>query len=537
MEKAHNHHNKILLFGFLVFLVLYNFTNIFYWWPTLAGTGHLIFNWPDATANYWFAELFAKTNKLWSFEYLNILSDNLIHARSINVIEGNLVPITFLPAIAIFGGAFRILGSFGILAFTPFLAALSGLLVYRLMNYIFQDKDISLISTLLFWSMAPWVFFANVVMLPNVLFIFLILAGFWALAKSLFFSKPLYWILACLFLSLAIFVRPTEIVWLAIIFIYVLYINRAKINWKNYLYGVLILAATSFWFLSLNKITYGAYFSLGYFNLQSGNLPLEFDNANSYGLLNNLKLLIAPFGFDFILIFKNIYKYFVKIFAPYLILAFIALVILFYKKKATGVWKKYIIISPIIFIVIFLYYGAWDLADPLVKELNKISISYVRYFLPLYIWTLPLVAWAIKKIFFGPTKINKISYYIIIAALILSSVKLAFYSKHDGLLKNLDNLASYKEQYQALSQQVEEQAVIISSRSDKVFFPEYRVIVYTNGTDIWPRVAKIASVAPIYYYTDQNISVDQEILNGLNWTLEDKGQIWHNFKLYKVVNN
>lgn len=535
MENTHKNHNKILLFGFLLFLVIYNFTNIFYWWPTLYSSGHLIFNWPDAAANYWFAELFAKTNKLWSFEYLNLLTDNLIHARSINVLDGNLVPITFLPVVVIFGGAFRILGTFGVLAFTPLLAALSGLLVYRLVDYIFRDKDISLISALLFWSMAPWVFFANVVMLPNILFIFLVLAGFWALAKSLVFSKSLYWILACLFLSLAVFVRPTEIVWLAIIFIYVLYLNRVQIDWKHYLYGLLILAATSFWFFSLNKMTYGAYFSIGYFNLQSGALPLEFDNAKSLWLLDYLKLLIAPFGFDLVLILKNVYNYFVKIFVPHLILTIIGLMIFFYKKQVQGVWKKYLIISPIIFIIIFVYYGAWDLADPLVKELNKISISYVRYFLPLYIWLLPLVAWAIKKIFFGPTKINKASYYIVIVALILASVKLAFYSQHDGLLKNLDNLENYNEQYQVVSQKVENEAIIVSSRSDKVFSPKYKVIVYTDSLDIWSRVAKIASLVPIYYYTDQDINVDQALLNELNWTLEDQGQIWHNFKLYKVV--
>ena len=77
--------------------------------------------------------------------------------------------------------------------------------------------------------MAPWIFFANVVMLPNILFTFLLLAGFWAIAKSILFSKHLYWILGSLFLSLAVFVSPTAIIWLALMFIVVIYINRQKI--------------------------------------------------------------------------------------------------------------------------------------------------------------------------------------------------------------------------------------------------------------------------------------------------------------------
>lgn len=533
-------HNKILFISFIVFLFIYNFTNISVWWPMLAETGHLIFNWPDATANYFFADLFTKTNHLWSFEYLNLLTDNLLHARSINVIDGNLVPITFLPAIVIFGTAGRILGEFGVLALTPFLAALSGLLVYRLVYYIFKDLDLSLISALLFWSLAPWVFFANVVMLPNILFIFLLLAGWWAIAKSILFTKNLYWILGSLFLSLAVFVRPTEIVWLSLIFIFIIYINRQKIYFKNYIYGILIFLATAFFFLSLNKATYGSYLSIGYFNFQSDSLSSGFTNQISNNLWDYIKLLIAPFGFNLTLILKNFYKYFIGIFTPHILLALVGIVILFYKKQINYPWQKYLILTPFIFILLLIYYASWDLADPLVRELNKISISYVRYFLPLYIWILPLIAWGIKQVFFGPGKINKAVYYIVMIALILSSLKLAFYSEHDGLFKNVDTLNNYNQQYQLVSNIIEEDAIIITDRSDKIFFPKYRVIVPQGDLELWPRVSKIVNQAAIYYYTNKSeaeISVDQELVNELNLELVDKGQIWHNFKLYKVISN
>jgi len=528
-------HSIILLVFFVVFLLIYNFTNIFIWWPKLIDTGHLIFNWPDANANYFFAKIFSHSNYLAYYEPLNLLTDNLLHTRSINVIDGNLVPITFLPAIVLFGTAWRILGDFGILAFSPFLAALSGLLVYRLMYYIFKDLDLSLISALLFWSLAPWVFFSNVVMLPNILFIFLSLAGFWSLAKSIVKDKSLYWILSSLFLSLAIFVRPTEIVWLALIIIFVVYINRHKFHYKNYIYSSLIFLGTAFLFLSLNKSTYGAYLSLGYFNFQEDSLASEFNTQQTSNLLDYIKLLLFPFGFDLILILKNIYYYFIKIFTPHLLLALIALVMMVYRKQISYPWKKYLLLTPFIFLLIFIYYASWDLADPLVKELNKISISYVRYFLPLFILTIPLTALGVKQIFFGPTKINKLSYYIVLIALILSSIKLAFYSEHDGLLANKDTLNNYYIQYQLISEQVEDNAVIISERSDKIFFPKYRVITYNNNPDLWSRTAKILDKTPIYYYTDQSIDVDQKTLDKLNLKLENHGQIWHDFSLYKLI--
>lgn len=532
-------HNKILIILFFVFLFIYNFTNIFAWWPMINSTGHIIFNWPDSTANYFFSGLFSQSGQLWFYEPLNIITDNLLHARSINVVDANLVPITFLPVLVIFGSVWRIFGQFGVLALTPLLAVLSGLVVYRLVYYIFKDLDLSLIVTLLFWSLAPWVFFANEVMLPNILFVFLALVSFWALAKSVIEEKSLYWILGTLLLSLAIFVRPNEILWLAVIFIFLVYYNRHKIYLKHYVYGVLIFLAVLILFLILNKNTYGSYFSLGYFNLQNNTLSTEFSASVVINFFDYIKLLIAPFGFHLFLMVNNIYQYFIKIFTPHLLLAFIGAIILFYKKELTPIWKKYFVLTVIIFFLIFLYYGSWDLADPLVKELNTISISYVRYFLPLYILVLPLTGLAIKKIFYGPTKINKAAYIIIIMALMLSSVKLAFYSKHDGLWSNLDNLKKYNEQYQAVSQIIDKGSVVISARSDKVFFPEYQVIVPQGDLPLWPRVRNIINLVPVYYYTDkdsQSLAVDQQELDKLNLTLQDMGKIWHNFSLYKIVN-
>jgi hypothetical protein len=537
MMSTSQKHNKILIILFLVFLLVYNFTNITIWWPMLASTGHLIFNWPDATANYFFADLFAKTNQFQYFEPLNLLTDNLLHARSFNVVDGSLVPITFLPALVIFGGIFRILGEFGILAFTPLLAALSGLLIYRLVYYIFKDLDLALISAILFWSLAPVIFFANVVMLPNILFIFLALAGWWAITKSLIFKKNFYWILGSLFLALAVFVRPTEVIWLALLWIFLIYFNKKKLKPKRCLSGILIFLAVAFAFLSFNKLTYGGFLSTGYLNLQSGDLSPEFEQQQSTGLLDYIKLLIAPFGFNLKLIFSNFYNYFIKIIAPHFILAILGLSILFYKKQINTAWKKYLMLTPFIFGLILIYYASWDLADPLVKELNKISISYVRYFLPLYIWILPLVAWGIKQIFFGPTKINKLAYYIILIALVLSSFKLAFYSKNDGLLKNQETLRNYYIQYQSLSEIVEDNAIIITDRSDKVFFPKYRVITPQGDFELWPRVKNIVNQVPIYYYTaksNEELLVDLGQANQVKLDLTDSKEIWSNFRLFSI---
>lgn len=539
MMSKQKKYNISLLVLCLIFFGLYSFTTISVWWPNWLNFHHLIFNWPDANANYFFAQVFANKGVLFWQEPLNLLTDNLLHTRSINVVDGNLVPITFLPGIVIFGLFFKLLGSVGILFLTPALAAISGWLVYRLMEHIFSDIDLAWLTAVLFLSLAPWIFFANVVMLPTVLFIFLILAGWLFIVKSFEHDKHGWrWFLGASLLSLALIVRPTEMIWLLLIRIFILYINRARVILSRFVLGVLVLIALLFIFLFLNKITYGGYLSLGYFNLQSGSTSPEFSQSGPWVLFNSIKLFLFPFGFNAWLIIKNFYKYFIEIIPLHFILAIGGVVWLFSKKQINFIWQKYLFLTPVIFLLVLVYYGSWDLADPLVKELNHISTSYVRYFMPLYIWILPLVSLALIKIF-KESRQPKL-YYVIIFFILVISFKVAFYSEHDGLIENRHTLIGYYDQYQKVKNIVPDDAILITDRTDKLFFPQYRVIVPQGDLPFWERVSAISLDYPIYYFTaksDDEIAIDQQAANQVNLILTDPSQIWHNFKLYKVEIN
>src|SRR3989339_1508191 len=130
MTKEKKYTIIVLLACFLFFFV-YSFTVLSVYLPQYFSLGHIIFNWPDANANYFFAGQYAKYSRFYSFEALNLLTDNLLHTRSINVIDGNLVPMTFLPAILIYGIFFKFFGGLGVLFLTPLMATLSGYLFYR----------------------------------------------------------------------------------------------------------------------------------------------------------------------------------------------------------------------------------------------------------------------------------------------------------------------------------------------------------------------------------------------------------------------
>lgn len=527
----------IVLLSCLLFFFIYSFTTLSVFMPQYLSSGHVIFNWPDSNANYFFASLYSNNFQFYSFEPLNLLTDNLIHSRSINVINGNLVPMTWLPAVLVYGIFFKLLGGLGVLFLTPILASISGYLVYRLSFYIFKSLDLSLIITLLFLSLAPWVFFANEVMLPNIMFIFLVLLGWYFIARS--WQKDsynFYFISGSLFLSLAVFVRPTEFIWLAFISLFVLYINRQKINLNKIILGGFSFLLMLFLFLFLNKLTYGNFFSVGYLQFASGSLSSEISAGKSNSFLGGILLLLFPFGFDIKLIAVNFYKYFVSISWPHFIFAVAGLLLLL-KNKIGYVWKKYLLITPFVFILILLYYASWDLADPLVKELNTISISYVRYFLPLYILVLPLIAYSLLKLFYAKSKLNQLALYLVVFALMLSSLKLAFLTSPDGLIDNKNTLENYAWQFKTISELIPESSIIITDRADKIFFPVYKAIVPQGDLPLWPRVEKIINTAPIYYYTDktdEQLQFDRNEADKLNLDLSLRAQIWDNFRLYEI---
>jgi hypothetical protein len=501
---------------------LYSFTIFFSWWPQWFEARHLIFNWPDANANYFFAKLFANNYHLSYLEPLNTLSDNLLHSRSINVIDAKLVSVTFLPNIIIFALFYKILGALGVLFLVPLLAIISAYFFYRILKIVFDEK-IALIALLLLLPFAPWLYFANLAMLSNILFISLALGAgyFWALKK---------YYLSVLFLSLALICRPSEFILMLVFFGFLFYWQRLEL--KKYLpLSLLILFIFGASFLLLNYLVYGSVFSAGYFNLQTQNLPTEFVDKNNSPIVL-LKLLFAPFGFNFKLIIYNFSKYFVKIFLPYLILAILAIVYSIKRSQNKILWQRYLSMASLASLFLLIYYASWDLADPLVKNLNLISNSYVRYFLPLYIIWLPFAALAIADLFY-----KKYLTQLIISALAIISIYTAFWVKPDGLLEHRYYLHLYFQQFQEVKNIAPEQAIIISEREDKVFFPYYRVVVPQGDLPTWSRVEKIISQAPVYYFTNksaEDLAKEQIYAKANNLELVSPVDISGGFKLYQV---
>ncbi|MFA5126563.1 MAG: hypothetical protein WC465_01000 [Patescibacteria group bacterium] len=530
--KINNKYNLSILVGSLLFAIIYSLTVWTVWWPQWqAGSGQqLIFNWPDANANYFSAKVLAEEHTFKVFEPLNLSTDNLLHTRSLNVIDGFLLPMTWLPNIAIFALFFALLGAFGVLLLTPLLSAAIVFLVYKILELVFQDKRLAFFASLLFWPLAPWFYFSQLAMLTNILFIFLVVLA------AFLFAKKSYWS-ASLFLSLSLMCRPTELVWLLLSFVCLFYWQRRQFSRQQLISSVLVFAAVVLAGLYLNKIVYGSYFSFGYINFQDKTLPTEILDRQT-NVFAWLKAIFIPFGFNLKLIVYNFAKYFVKLVWPYIILALFGLFYWFKNRRSEKLWSGYLVLNIIIFVFILLFYGSWDLADPLVKNLNFISSSYVRYFLPLYILLLPWAAHALS-VWSKHARWPKVLVWPLLIILAAFSLYSAYGAKYDGLFKHQQYLAGYWQEFSLVKNLAPQGSVIVTERADKIFFPYYKVVVPQGDLPLWPRLAKIVEQVPIYYYSDKDqnaLAAEQAAAAQSGLQLSDKIEIANGFFLYKIHN-
>jgi hypothetical protein len=234
----------------------------------------------------------------------------------------------------------------------------------------------------------------------------------------------------------------------------------------------------------------------------------------------------------------NTWEYLIKILWPYWLLIIATSWLFFKKRKTNKIWRQYFIVSKIVGILLLIYYASWDLIDPLVKQYNTISISYVRYFLPLYILAMPVVALAIQFLFSFKNKkqalIIKTGVVIILG---IFSLHLAFLSPHDGLKQNKITLLSYYQQFDKVQKIVPAGSVMLTERSDKLFFPYYKVIVPQGDLPLWPRLEKLAQATDIFYYS--SLSEDRIITTQLeaaeyNLDIIKLAGINEDFNLYKI---
>jgi len=428
---------------------------------------------------------------------------------------------------------------------TPFLAAIAGLFFYKILLKIFDSK-IAFISTLLFYFNPAWWYYGDFAMLPNICFLSFLIIGLYFLLhldKEQRKNNICNAILGSFFISLALIVRTNEFIWILGILVALAISYHKKLKWQ-YL-GIFALGCFMVFvpIFHYNQITYGNYLSFGYLRLEAGDnlaaqLPTEFKTYGSE-LLNFIKFVVLPFGFDPKTILVNFYHYYISLFW-WLFLAACMGWVVFLKKYQRKNQAVYFLLSFCVSLYLLAYYGSWVFADPLTIQLNKIGISYVRYFLPIYLLSLPFIAifynFVINLFYNKKIKIILTIFFALIT--VGFGINVIYLGGQDNLIK----VSQYINQYEQINKKVlsltEENAVIISQRGDKIFFPQRKVIGRWTGADYGYWLNLLYAGVPLYYYayeSDDYLYQLNEILFSYDMELANVEVITAQEKLYKII--
>src|SRR5690606_29959777 len=139
------------------------------------------------------------------------------------------------------------------------------------------------------------------------------------------------------------------------------------------------------------KAVYGDFLTSGYDQLHL--------QQNDCQWCDIAKSLALPFGFHPKLAFDMAWQYIVILFLPWVIMGafgFFSLI-----KQSHHQRRPFLFYLPVALILaawLIIFYGSWQFDDVMTLDLNMLGISYVRYWIPVYIAMLPFVALGIISI-------------------------------------------------------------------------------------------------------------------------------------------
>jgi MFS family permease len=472
----------------------------------------LKFNSPDETANYFFAKMYAQDGVLRVFEPLNFIAENRIQPRSMAVVNGYLVPGSFLGLILVYGWLAKIFGLKLLLCLTPVFAGFAVFCFYEIIKKIFSSQIAFWSALLLLIHPSFWYYSARG-LFPNVLFVSFLIFSFYFMVRA-GSSLPLAskipeksksknymdFILAGLFFGLAMTVRLSEIIWVGAVIFALFFVYRKKLQWDQVGIFIIFAIITFSPIFAYNQIFYGNSLMTAY-NLNDGGAAGG--SGQGVGWLVSFARYVFPFGLHFKNILKNFSNYFVGMFwwlAIPLAVSFSIFIRDFIGGKLEKKIKLYFIFYGAVSLFLFVYYGSWLIYDNPAKEVS-VGTSYVRYWLPIYILSLPLVSWGlIKFVGFWRGWQKKIVAVMLGLSFFSLSAGLVFFDKNDGLVMAGANMREYSRIAEAVNRTIEPDAIIVVDRADKIFFPEHQVIQPLRDDQIYKLIPKLSGKMPLYYY-------------------------------------
>lgn len=480
--------------------ILASLALVFFYLTTWIGTPPgPIWNSPDETANAFWADRVADREPLLVRDFVVGIGGGVVHPRSFDVYGTALVPGSFPGLFLIYGGL-KFFTGLPLSAMTPIFTAFAGLVLFALFRKLFDEKT-AFWSTVLFYLHPAVVYYSGRGLFHNVLFMDLLV-----FAVGLFVLRPFgkglgaaRWIddaLAGVVLGFAVITRASEAPWVllaALAFLPFLGKDRWKRAARVFIGGLLPL----FVMLSFNATAYGTLLGSGY---SAPPAPVVMEEVSEASAVDASAPLL-PFGFHPRLIVMHGMDYGLSIFWWFSLAGILGLTVFLVRwGRHDDRRRTYLYVTAAVTVWLLVFYGSWFVRDHYDPARVTIGTSYVRYFLPIYVLTLPWVAkgllWTSERLRLD--KFRFMAAFAIVFALL--SFRIAVVSGDESLLAVRGTLEGNLTKRARLIGEIGTESVIMTERFDKVFFPSFTRFIPHADQTAFDTVPTLLQYVPVYWY-------------------------------------
>ncbi len=481
---------------------------------------------PDGTANAFFAKQYSNTGTLKFFDQINVDLDDRIFPRSIIAKDGYYLPISFLGLPVLYGSFLYIFGD-GVLNFiTPVLAILAVFAFHKIITRIFNKEIANISALLLFFHPAFWYYSARGLM-HNVLFSTLLIFSVYfilitpiklhlkkcenTIGKIKIWQTKIDLVVSGLLVGLALFVRTSEVYWVVGLILFLFIILRKHINKPDifiFLIGIIIGVLPV---LIMNNNTYGDPLISGY-TMGMGDVEVSTVSIDS-----SVMSYLFPFGIHPRTAIKHMSDYGFALFWWLSIFVFAGIPVVQLKEKQSKQNKRLIYTVVFLLLAVWLgfWYGSWIIFDNPDKTQLTIANSYIRYWLPVFIMSIPFIAGFILWISDKSKSIfsKKIFTTTLVLLLVGLNINVTFFNGQDSLKEVSKTLSESTEIKNFTLSISDKDSVVIVDRSDKIFFPNRRVIYPLRSEKTYELLPELVNKNEVYYYGITLPEADVEYLN------------------------
>lgn len=448
-------------------------------------------------------------------EDASVLAFPWLHPRSYVSLTRHIAPVGFL------GWPFllaipRVIGGIPLTVIIATLLALSALVpLYQLLRRFGEEE--ALVGTWVFTTFPAWILYANRPLFPNAIVVAGALWVSWLLTRP--FRSRAHDVVIGLLMGMTMAIRPVELAWIAPWWMWFGWsIRHERTRLVSMGMGIAVFSLPLAWLASR---TYDGWGMVGYWlhDAVSGTLGVPATIASSASPLSSL----FPYGIHVRNVAWNAWTFFT---GP------------LFAWGALGTWCVWFLRdrlrTPLAYLAFWMtafllfMYGQGKYADH-IGGIIAIGNSYIRYLLPLG----ALLAWLVALVLGRMrTQGARTAMMIVILVIGMMGWYQVLMRDDESLLRTRAELARYATIRATASASFDATSIMISDRSDKVFFPIFRV---ASPTPPLPEIARLAETGVSIGLFSRPLSQTESDAYGRYGLLVESVATFGNETLYRLT--